>query len=127
MPESTVAQATSEAPVTREEGRFLVPPVDIYENNEGLVVVVDLPGVKKEDTKIRVERNVLTIEGHVSDSIMGQPEYSEFRLLDFFRQFNLSDEVDQERISADMKHGVLTLILPRKEAVKPKQIAINVA
>jgi len=117
----------SPAPFTREEGRYLVPPVDIYEDNDGLTVVVDLPGVQKDAIDIRVENGRLSIEGRQpTHSIAGDSPYAEFQLMNFYRQFALSDEVEQEGISADLKHGVLTLHLPKAEKAKPKKIEVAV-
>jgi HSP20 family protein len=114
-------------PITREENRFLVPPVDIYETDDGLTVIADLPGVQKDQIDIRVENGRLTIEGRQpSQSVVRDALASEFRLMNFYRQFVLSDEVDQDRISADLKHGVLTISLPKAEAAKPRRIEVNV-
>lgn len=103
----------------------MTPPVDIYEIEDGLTVIADLPGVRKEDIDIKVDNNLLTIDGKTSyqtqDSIV-----REFNLTDFYRQFQLSEEVDQENISAEMKNGVLTINLPRAEKAKPKKISVNV-
>jgi len=132
MAESTIpvdvnkAAVEGTAPATREEGRYLVPPVDIFETKDGLTVVVDLPGVLKENASVSVEDNVLTIEAMPEKSTITDPFFSEFTLRRFFRQFALTEEVDQERISADLKHGVLTVRLPRAESAKPRKIAINV-
>ncbi|MCD6288853.1 MAG: Hsp20/alpha crystallin family protein [Candidatus Hydrogenedentes bacterium] len=128
MKESTVpAKQETTIPDTREEQRTLAPPVDIFENDEGLVVVADLPGVGKDGLDVRVENDVLTIKAAAASDIPVEPQYREYRLLNFFRQFQLSDEVDQERIQAELKHGVLTLTLPKKEQAKPKQIAVKVS
>ena len=127
MAEKTVpATMEDRLPETREEDRFLVPPVDIYETSDGLAVVADLPGVDKEDLSIRVEDNILTIDGKAHDGLPGEAIRSEFALANFHRQFRLSDEVDQERITADLKNGVLQIQLPKAEKAKPKMIAVNV-
>ncbi len=130
MVESTVEQNQQndpKAPATREESRYLVPPVDIYETEEGLVVVADLPGVKKENTDIRVENNILTIQGKTEKAENeANPVYNEFELHNYYRQFELNEEVDQEKISAELKHGVLTLHLPKREETKPKKISVKV-
>ena len=128
MKETTVPVKQEEkAPDTREEQRTLTPPVDIFENDEGLVVVADLPGVDKADMEVQVENNVLTMKAKSAGIIPVDPQYREYQLLNFFRQFQLSDAVDQERIKAELKHGVLILHLPKKEQAKPKQITVQVA
>ena len=128
MKESTVPAKREQAvPDTRDEERTLTPPVDIFENEEGLAVVADLPGVEKGDLDIRVENNVLTIKASTNGVMPADPQYREYQLLNFFRQFQLSEAVDQERIKAELKHGVLILNLPKKEQAKPKQISVEVS
>jgi HSP20 family protein len=132
MAEKTVPTAAKERTTpsreeTRSQERYVTPPVDIYENGDGLVVKADLPGVAKENLDVRVENGLLTIQtnpAHVTGS--GAPIYREYELVNFFRQFELSDKVDQQKISADLKHGVLTLKLPRAEEAKPKRIEVKV-
>lgn len=113
-------------PVTREESRFLIPPVDIFEKDEALLVVADLPGVEKDNVDIRVDNNVLTIQATVRRETKGNGLYNEFALLDYFRQFQISDRIDQEKIHAELKGGVLTIMLPKAEKAKPRQIPIKV-
>ncbi len=111
---------------TREETQYMSPPVDIYETDEGLMVLADLPGVTNEDVDIRVEDDLLTIKGKTSYELESDLIRDEFRLLNFYRQFRLGNEVDQEKISAGVKNGVLTVNLPKAEKVKPRKISINV-
>ncbi len=111
---------------TRDDSRYIVPPVDIYENEDALVVVADLPGVKKEDLHINVENDVLTIDGHPSNGHEGELIRGEFELLNFYRQFTLSDKVDQDKIEATLARGVLTLKLPKAEKAKPRQIEVKI-
>jgi HSP20 family molecular chaperone IbpA len=112
---------------TREDTRYLIPPVDIYETEEGLVVKADMPGVTRETLEIRVDDGLLTISGKPTNGLPGAPVVQEFELLNFYRQFQLSDAVDQEKIEAELKHGVVTIHLPKAEAVKPKRIEVKVA
>jgi HSP20 family protein len=131
MIEKTVAaQSKQTAPTQREEThsreRYIMPPVDIYETENGLVVVADLPGVCKDGLEIGVEKDVLTIRGVSRDGLPGNVIYGEFELPSYFRQFELSDKVDQGRITAELKHGVLTLSLPRAEEAQPKKIEVMV-
>lgn len=109
-----------------EEARTLLPAVDIFDHGDELVVVADLPGVKKDDIDIRVENNVLTIRGNVQPEDHGGYILREYHLRPYFRQFQLGEHVDQERIRAEMKYGVLTIGLPKAEKAKPKQIQVNV-
>ena len=99
MAESTVAtpevQQSSTTEHTRHQERYLAPPVDIYETPEGLVVLADLPGVAKDALDVRVDHNVLTIRGHACHGVPGEAVYREYALVNFFRQFALSEKVDQ--------------------------------
>lgn len=128
MTEKTVPATVEEnsRELTRENERYLSPPVDIYETQEGLTVVADLPGVPKENIEVHVDNGILTIKGETQHDTPGEAVYTEYQLLSFYRQFELSDQVDQEKISANMKHGVLYVNLPRMEQAKPRQITINV-
>jgi HSP20 family molecular chaperone IbpA len=132
MAEKTVpAGAQQSMPSQREETRsqeqYVTPPVDIYETAEGLVVKADMPGVSKEGLELRVENNLLTIRGRTDHAARGEPIYREYGLVNFFRQFELNEKVDQQNISAELKHGVLTVNLPKAEEAKPKKIEIKVA
>lgn len=130
--ETTVPKANEEQnPVvresTREEERYIAPPVDIYETEDGLTVLADLPGVSRENLHIAVEGDVLTLEGKVAPELKGDLIWKEFELVNFWRQFQLSDAVDQEKISAELNGGVLKLHLPKAEKAKPKRIQVKVA
>jgi HSP20 family protein len=132
MAERTVAtRGQQKAPQTREETRSqeqsVAPPVDIYETEDGLVVKADLPGVSKDKLNVRVENNLLTIRGEAAHVAPGDPIYREYGLVNFFRQFELNERVDQSKISAEFNHGVLTLKLPKAEEAKPKKIDIKIA
>lgn len=131
MVERTIAaRAQEKAPSNREETRsqerYITPPVDIYETEDGLLVKADLPGVAKEGLDVRVENSLLTIRGKAAHAAPGDPVYQEYELVNFFRQFELNERVDQSKISAELKHGVLTLTLPKAEEVKPRQIEVKV-
>jgi len=130
MAEKTVATADVQQPKTtestRNQERYVAPPVDIYETRDGLVVLADLPGVAKEALEIRVDNNVLTIRGHARHAVPADVTYREYELINFFRQFELHEKVDQQRITADLKCGVLTLNLSKAEETKPRQIEVRV-
>jgi HSP20 family molecular chaperone IbpA len=111
---------------TRTQEKFIPPLVDIYETEEGLTVLADLPGVKKEDMDLKVADNILTIQGRTSHVSKGTPLYKEFELVNFYRQFQVSEEIDQAKINAALKHGVLHLKLPRAEKSKPKQVKVTI-
>jgi HSP20 family molecular chaperone IbpA len=132
MAEKTIAMPETQAMTKEPEGtrtheRYIAPPVDIYELPEGLVVMADIPGVTQDSLDIRVDNHILTIRGQASHVLSGEPVYREYELFHYFRQFELSDKVDQNKITADLQHGVLTLTLPKAEAAKPRKIAVTVS
>src|SRR5690349_15748941 len=109
MAEKTVTTAThQQAPVStegsRHQQRYLTPPVDIYETPDGLVVMADLPGVTRESLDVRVDSNILTIRGMSQHTAPSAPVYGEYELINFFRQFELGEKIDQGKISAELKH-----------------------
>jgi HSP20 family protein len=111
---------------TRDEAIYIAPPVDIFENEAALLVVADLPGVDKDGVDIRVEDDILTIKGNAKYTQPATVLRQEFTLQNYYRQFQLSEEVDQSKISAESKNGVLTITLPKAEKSKPKQIKVKV-
>lgn len=132
MAEKTVATSAQDKNLagredTRSQEQYITPPVDIYENGEGLIVKADLPGVPKEGLELRVENSLLTIRGKAAHAAPGDPVYREYGLVNFFRQFELSDRVDQTKISAELRNGVLTLNLPKAQEAKPRKIEIKAA
>lgn len=132
MAEKTVPATSSENPVvkreiTRNPDYFVTPLVDIYETAEGLTVIADLPGIDRDGLKVNVENNILTIEGKSSSQPEKHYMLREFELTNFFRQFELPEMIAQNKISAELKNGVLTLNLPKAEAAKPRQINVVVS
>jgi HSP20 family protein len=114
------------APETIKGGVYYTPRVDVYETPEELVVLCDLPGVKPENLELKVERGEMSLHGKVPP----RPETvelltGEYGVGDFFRSFTISTEVKVKRITAEYKLGVLTVHLPKTEAVKPKRIPIK--
>lgn len=127
MKENTIPEKnTQQVPDTREQSRTLLPPVDIFETKDGLAVVADLPGVEKQDVQIDVDKGVLSIKANPKSLLPGEPLQREYALMNYFRQFQLSDAVDQENIRAEMKYGVLTVHLPRVAEKQPRKIEVQV-
>jgi HSP20 family molecular chaperone IbpA len=131
MVEKTVPATTEAGSVkTQEQLRapegYIAPPVDIFETPEGLVVVADLPGVRQKGLDVRVEDDTLTIHGRPDVETQGTERYREYTLKEFFRQFELTDAVNQSGITANLQHGVLTLTLPRAEKAKPRRVTVQV-
>jgi HSP20 family protein len=105
------------------------PAVDIYETEHELVVKADLSDVKPEDLDIRVENNILTIRGERKfEKKVNEENYLRVERAygSFSRSFALANTVNTEAIKADYKDGVLTLVIPKREEAKPKQIKVNV-
>ena len=123
---NAVASSAAKSLATRDEELYLTPPVDIFETEDGLTVVADLPGVSRDAVEIRVEDGILTIKGKAGYRPQANALREEFRLQGYYRQFQLSDAVDQGRISAESKNGVLTVKLPKAEISKPRQIQVKV-
>ncbi|MDH3475272.1 MAG: Hsp20/alpha crystallin family protein [Rhodospirillales bacterium] len=117
--------------VSKEEqtvpAKYYVPYTDIYETEDNLAVVMDMPGVQRDKLDVTVEKDVLKVEGKIDfanyDGL--DPLYTEYNVGHFTRSFNLSNKIDQEKISAKMEDGVLTLILPKAKEAKPRQIKIS--
>jgi len=125
MPASEHTVESKKADTTRDESRYLTPAVDIYETDEGLTLDADMPGVLRDGLDIRVEDNILTIRGRVGNGSKGTELFKEYELHDYFRQFKLNDQIDQEKIEAHLSNGVLTLKLPKAKAARPRQIEIK--
>ncbi|HEX2334839.1 MAG TPA: Hsp20/alpha crystallin family protein [Hyphomicrobiaceae bacterium] len=107
--------------------RTFVPATDIFETEGALTIVMEMPGTDKNDLDISVEDGVLHVEGRVNfDKYQGlQPLYTEYNIGHYRRSFSLSNNIDQNKISAEMKDGVLTLALPKAEEAKPRRIAVT--
>lgn len=110
---------------TRAQNNYLSPAVDIYETEDGLVVMADLPGVDKSGLEINVEQGVLTLEAHAGGEVAADEVSREFSLRSFYRQFRLPDSIDASASNAVLKNGVLTLSLPRAAAAKPRRIEVT--
>jgi len=107
-------------------GPVFIPAVDILENANEIIVLADMPGVESKSVDIDLKDNQLTITGKV-DAPEAEKEtssYKEFNWGDYFRQFTLSNVIDQGKISAKMENGVLRLVLPKVEKAKPQKIKV---
>jgi HSP20 family protein len=118
--------AETEAERTRDRPAF-VPRADIYETEEAIVVVADMPGVSEDSLDITLEKGVLTLNGIVEPEA---PEgyslsYAEYRVGDYVRSFSLSNEINQEAIEATLKDGVLRLTLPKVTEAQTRKIAVK--
>ena len=106
--------------------RTFIPNADIFETEQALTVLLEMPGVEKGHVDIRVEEDVLDVEGKIDFSkYQGlSPIYTEYPVGHYRRSFSLSSRIDQHKISAEMSDGVLTITLPKAEQAKPRQINI---
>lgn len=107
----------------------LMPPVDVIEDSTGITLRADLPGVPKDKLKLQVEAGTLTIEGEVSIPMPESMEatYVEVGVPRFRRVFTLSKELDTSNVSAEFKHGVLSLRIPKAERAQSRRIDIKVS
>jgi len=107
--------------------RVFVPTADIYESQDALNVVLEMPGVEKGNIDVRVEEGMLKIEGRLDLSKYQDvvPLYTEYNIGHYARSFRLSSKIDQAKISADLKDGVLFLTLPKAEEAKPRTVKVN--
>ena len=110
---------------TRDRAMFS-PVVDIWETDDGLILVADLPGVTPEDLTVDLSGGTLTVSGRVSPSPSGRKALlTEYEVGHFYRQFSLSEGLDQSGITAALKDGVLKLTLPRLAPAQPRKIEIT--
>jgi HSP20 family molecular chaperone IbpA len=131
MNENTTAVAktgsTGQAPSVPQSA--IAPAVDIVENDVGITLLADMPGVSRERLAVKVDGDNLTIEGSAEVSVPEKLEllHSEIRNPHFRRSFTLSRELDPSRIEASLKDGVLRMHIPKSEEARPRRIEVNVA
>jgi HSP20 family protein len=108
-------------------GRTFLPVTDIFETPEALTVVLEMPGVDRNSLEANVEDDVVTIEGRIDFSKYDgmQPVYTEYNVGHYSRSFEISNKIDQSKISAQMKDGVVTIVLPKAEQAKPRKIPVS--
>ena len=107
--------------------RIFMPTADIYEDRDTLTVILEMPGVEKDNVQVRVEDGILGVEGRIDLSkYQGlTPLYSEYNIGHYARNFRLSGKIDQSKIEAEIKDGVLLLTLPKAEESKPRTIRVK--
>jgi HSP20 family molecular chaperone IbpA len=120
-------QAQRELQNRSEQDVFLRPAVDIYEDDSGITLKADLPGVSRDRLDVQVDGNNLSIQGQAA---IDMPEGMEALHADvgttgFRRSFTLSNELEADKIAAEMKDGVLTLRLPKRAELQPRKIEVN--
>ena len=108
-------------------GRYLVPSADIFETNEALTVIMEMPGVEKYKISIALEDELLRVDGQINFSNYEgmEPVYTEYNVGHYARGFTLSGKIDRDGISAQFDDGVLTLTLPKVKEAVPRRIAVG--
>ncbi len=127
QPGSTAPQREPATDNGSDERRVFTPPIDIHEGPEGLTLEADLPGATESNLFIQLEDNVLSLHARIESPA---PEgarliHEEYPLGDYYRSFILSDEVDRDRITAELKNGVLRLVLPKADRARTRKIEIR--
>jgi len=114
-------------PAARAEATLL-PPVDVIEDAQGITLFADLPGVPRDKVTLHVEDDTLSIEGEVAlPTPEGmQPSHAEVQLPKYRRVFQLSKELDADKVTAELNHGVLKLRIPKAEHAQPRKVEIRV-
>ena len=114
-------------PETEQNYRFFRPSTDIIETDKDLVLYMDMPGVNKDRVDIKLEKDVLSVEGRINSEFhqKSKPVHKEYRVGHYARSFTLSNVIDQTDISAKLDDGVLVLTLPKVPEKQPKQIAVS--
>ncbi len=109
------------------EGRFFRPLTDIFETPDALTVVMEVPGVDRDDIEIQLDNNRLTVSARIGLERYGalDPVYTEYEVGHFTRSFQVSSRIDRNNIAASVDDGVLTLSLPKTAEATPRRIAIN--
>jgi HSP20 family molecular chaperone IbpA len=125
--EKTETAGVPAGPEQTRPGPVYSPAVDIFENDSAIMVLADMPGVKAQDLAIDLRESVLTLTGRVT-ARGGAKEADvlrEYQTGTFFRQFTLSEAIDQAKIDAKLSDGVLRLELPKVEKARPRQITVR--
>lgn len=123
---NNVFEATASVDSIRS-AEVLTPAIDIMDHPNGVTVLADMPGVDEKSVEVTIEKNLLTIHGHLDreEADTSKLLYSECPRGDYERMFALSERIDRERIHASFKDGVLKVVLPKSEKAKTKRIPIT--
>ncbi|GAB4337172.1 MAG: Hsp20/alpha crystallin family protein [Desulfobulbaceae bacterium] len=112
-------------PEARRDLQAEVPLVDIYENDDEILLHVDMPGVEKNNVRVNIDNGRLTLSGIRKMEGAGTVQWQEFDDVEYRRTFSVPQTIDVEKVNAELKDGVLRLHLPKSEAAKPRQIEIK--
>ena len=107
-------------------GPVFLPAVDILEKDDAVILIADMPGVDSEGVDVHLNEKDLTISGQIKEEKYGNAHiHNEFQRGDYLRTFSLSQAIDGNRIEAIMKNGVLRIVLPKAETIKPRRIEVK--
>lgn len=108
-------------------GRYFIPAADIFETEEALTLMLEMPGVDKNNLDVQIDNDVLRVEGKIDYAAYKEvePVYTEYNVGHYARAFALPDKIDRQAISARVEDGVLTLTLPKAKETLPRRIAVN--
>ena len=127
--QNNTSPANANAQQTQAQQPTVIPPVDVFEDDSGITLLADLPGVARDALGVRIDGDELVIEATAATSgpenmelVYGEAQYPSYR-----RQFTLSRELDTERIEAQLKDGVLKLTIPKSESARPRRIEVRAA
>ncbi len=111
----------------REPDVVLLPPVDIFEDADGIVLQMDMPGVSKDQLNIQADRNGLLVEGSAKINMLKGMEalYADVLSTDYRRSFTLTSELDSDKIDANLKDGVLTVRIPKRAELRPRKVEVR--
>lgn len=128
QPQAAARQNAARPDIARRDVQAMTPRVDVLEDDTGITLIADMPGVSKDSLDIKVENDALSIEGAVSAATPQAMEatYAEVRIPRYRRVFTLSRELDPGRIEAQLKDGVLRVRIPKHEQARPQRISVKV-
>jgi HSP20 family protein len=120
------AQQDTDVETTGQRPVFL-PHTDIYEREDAIVVMAEMPGVKRDDVDVNLENNELMVSGHAEEPRVEGHElcYAEYETGDYRRRFRISSPINAEKIDASMKNGVLRVVLPKSKEAKPRKVQVK--
>ena len=122
-----IAKKEEKAIEKTSELRTAIPSVDIYENEDTILLHADMPGVKKQDVSVNIDNGTLSLSGVRRFTKTGASTWKEFSDVEYVRRFSIPQSIDVDKVEAELKDGVLKLYLSKSEAAKPKRIEIKAA
>jgi HSP20 family protein len=126
-PQDVTATESDSARQSSEQERAIQPAVDIFEDELGITVQADMPGVSKDRVDIQIDKHSLTIEGYAEIPMPEgmEPMYADVSSTRYMRSFSISSELDADKVEAALKDGILTVRVPKREQFKPRKIEVR--